>query len=133
MSNFFKSLFKIILLVPPLVLFINWRVDTAVKKAVEESKITMPIAVDELYAVKCALCHGGNGDGRGAFPRINNYPKDELAEKLKTHKSASNSDPIIKIEAGTLSGAEIDALSRFITTMRPAEPQSSTQPAKTVK
>ena len=121
MSNFFKSLFKIILLVPPLVLFINWRVDTAVKKAVEESKITQPIAVEEMFAVKCALCHGASGEGSDVFPKINKFSKDELVEKIKMHKTSSSTNPIIKIEAGSLSDAQIDALSRFITTMKPSE------------
>lgn len=123
MTNFLKGLIALAVLIPPLMFFVNWRVDSAVKRAVEESKITQPIAVGELYAGKCALCHGANGDGSEMYPRLNKYTKEELASKLKMHKSVAGTNPIMKMQAGSLNDIQIEALAGFISTFKPVENQ----------
>jgi len=119
MTNFLKALIALAVLIPPLVFFVNWRVDSAVQKAVRESQIAMPIPVIELYAGKCALCHGANGDGSESYPQLNKYSKEELVAKLKAHKSVSGTNPIMKMQAGSLNDAQIEAISSFISTLKP--------------
>jgi len=133
MTNFLKGLIALAVLIPPLMFFVNWRVDSAVKRAVEESKITQPIAVGELFAAKCALCHGANADGSETYPRLNKYSKDELVAKLKMHKSVAGTNPIMKMQAGSLNDAQIEAIAGFISTMKPVESAKESAGSKAKK
>jgi cytochrome c553 len=119
MTNFLKALIALAVLLPPIVFFVNWRVDTAIEKAVKESQITQPIAVGEMFAGKCALCHGANADGSESYPQLNKYSKEELTAKLRAHKSVAGTNPIMKMQAGSLSDAQIVAIASFISTLKP--------------
>lgn len=121
MSNFLKTLIALAVLIPPIVFFVNWKIDNQVKKAVEESVVTQQVPVTELYAGKCAPCHGNNADGSEMYPRLNKYSKDELTAKLKAHKSANGNNQIMKIQAGSLNDTQITMLAEFITTLKPSE------------
>jgi cytochrome c553 len=118
MTKIFKYLLILIITIPPLLFFVNWRVDSAVQKAVESSKITQPISIVELYAGKCALCHGASGEGIGTAPRINQLSKDELTAKIISHKSIYSVNPVIEFKSGTITNSQVDAISSFVPTMK---------------
>lgn len=69
-------------------------------------------------AKSCAACHGADGNASAAqYPRLAGQYHDYLAQALREYKTGQRQNAIMVGFAGTLSDADIDALSRYFATM----------------
>jgi cytochrome c553 len=76
-------------------------------------KFTVKQATIEKAAM-CKGCHGREGEGRGAFPRLRNQHYQYLATQLKAYKAGNrNGGPMTGI-AKSLSKEDIKALSYYL-------------------
>jgi len=65
----------------------------------------------------CAACHGQNGQGMGAFPRLAGQSADDIISKLTTYKNrgeVGNMSSTMWAQAGQLSENDIETLGKFI-------------------
>ncbi|MBI2389693.1 MAG: c-type cytochrome [Deltaproteobacteria bacterium] len=69
----------------------------------------------------CARCHGGDGLGRGAFPRLAAQREEYLRSSLEVYARGERQSGIMRPLAASLSPAELDAAVRWYTA-RPAPP-----------
>jgi cytochrome c553 len=82
-----------------------------------------PAAIDAVaqYTSACASCHGPNGQGQGAFPKLSGQTADAIKAKLvdyKAGKQVGAQSALMYPIAQKLSDAEIDALSAHIATLQ---------------
>ena len=65
----------------------------------------------------CAACHGQQGQGMGAFPRLAGQSADSIIEKLTIYKNrgeVGNMSSTMWAQAGQLSESDINTLGEFI-------------------
>lgn len=65
----------------------------------------------------CAACHGQDGQGIGAFPRLAGQSADYISERLYAYKNKEQIGPMSSTmwaQAGMLSESDINTLSEFI-------------------
>ena len=65
----------------------------------------------------CAACHGQDGQGIGAFPRLAGQSADYISERLYAYKNKEQIGPMSSTmwaQAGMLSEQEIETLSEYI-------------------
>ena len=65
----------------------------------------------------CAACHGQNGQGMGAFPRLAGQSAEDIISKLTTYKNRGeigNMSSTMWAQASVLSETDIDTLGRFV-------------------
>ena len=65
----------------------------------------------------CAACHGQDGQGIGAFPRLAGQSADYISERLYSYKNKEQIGPMSSTmwaQAGMLSENDINTLSEFI-------------------
>lgn len=65
----------------------------------------------------CAACHGQDGQGIGAFPRLAGQSADYISERLYAYKNKEQIGPMSSTmwaQAGMLSENDINTLSEFI-------------------
>jgi cytochrome c553 len=69
------------------------------------------------YGGSCAGCHGRDGQGQGAFPKLAGLSAEQAAAKLrdyKTGKTLGVQTAIMAPNAANLGDAEIEALAQYI-------------------
>lgn len=79
-------------------------------------------ATDEFSSIRglwagCAACHGQNGEGVGAFPRLAGQSSEYIIDRLTTYKNRGNVGAMSSTmwaQAGMLSEQEIDTIGKFI-------------------
>ena len=65
----------------------------------------------------CAACHGQNGEGMGAFPKLAGQNSDYISQRLyayKNRETVGNMSSTMWAQAGMLSDADIQTLSESI-------------------
>jgi cytochrome c553 len=63
----------------------------------------------------CVMCHGPNGEGFGAFPRLAHQQREYLANQLRIFKSGrGRSDTPMSAVAPNLSEAEIQSVAAYL-------------------
>ena len=65
----------------------------------------------------CAACHGNEGQGMGAFPKLAGQSSDYISQKLyayKNRETVGNMSSTMWAQAGMLSDSDIETLSQFI-------------------
>jgi cytochrome c553 len=73
------------------------------------------------YTSTCASCHGPNGQGQGAFPKLAGQTADVIKAKLADYKAGKQvgaQSALMYPIAGKLSDEEIDALAAHIATLQ---------------
>ena len=73
------------------------------------------------YTSQCASCHGPNGQGEGAFPKLAGQTADTVKAKLvdyKAGKQVGAQSALMFPIAQKLSDAEIDALAAHIASLQ---------------
>jgi cytochrome c553 len=69
------------------------------------------------YETVCATCHGTNGQGVAAFPKLTGMTADQIAAKLQDYKAGKQVGPqtaVMAPNAKNLSDDEIKALASYI-------------------
>ena len=84
------------------------------------------ISADKLYAQKCASCHGQNGEGSDAHPKLAGIAKDVFVAKIEKHSNIQNTgaNPVMNSQASSLSKQDIEALSVYVSSLKPVEGQA---------
>ena len=65
----------------------------------------------------CAACHGNEGQGMGAFPKLAGQSADYLSGRLyqyKNNETVGNMSSTMWAQAGMLSDSDISTISQFI-------------------
>tara|TARA_Y100000004_G_scaffold194850_1_gene260440 strand:- start:2811 stop:3254 length:444 start_codon:yes stop_codon:yes gene_type:complete len=65
----------------------------------------------------CAACHGQNGEGMGAFPKLAGQSKQYIVERLTTYKNKGQVGAMSSTmwaQAGMLSESDIDTIGKFV-------------------
>ena len=79
-------------------------------------------STDEFSSIRglwagCAACHGQNGEGVGAFPRLVGQSSEYIIDRLTTYKNRGNVGAMSSTmwtRTGMLSEQEIDTIGKFI-------------------
>lgn len=69
------------------------------------------------YTASCASCHGANGQGMAAFPKLSGLTPDVVKARLADYKAGKQVGPqsaVMMPIASMLSDAEVDALATHI-------------------
>jgi cytochrome c553 len=82
-----------------------------------------PAAVDgpAKYTASCASCHGANGQGVAAFPKLVGLTADVVKSRLADYKAGKQVGPqsaVMMPIASMLSDAEVDGLAAHIATLK---------------
>ena len=78
--------------------------------------------VDEFSSIRglwagCAACHGQDGQGMGAFPKLAGQSKQYIVERLTTYKNKGQVGAMSSTmwaQAGMLSDSDIDTIGKFV-------------------
>tara|TARA_B100000212_G_scaffold338141_1_gene314194 strand:- start:1609 stop:2052 length:444 start_codon:yes stop_codon:yes gene_type:complete len=65
----------------------------------------------------CAACHGQNGEGMGAFPKLAGQSKEYIVGRLNAYKNKEtigNMSSTMWAQAGMLSESDIDTIGKFV-------------------
>ena len=65
----------------------------------------------------CAACHGQDGQGMGAFPKLAGQSKQYIVERLTTYKNKGQVGAMSSTmwaQAGMLSESDIDTIGKFV-------------------
>jgi cytochrome c553 len=65
----------------------------------------------------CAACHGQNGEGMGAFPKLSGQTSEYIIDRLTTYKNRGNVGAMSSTmwaQAGMLSEDDIETIGKFI-------------------
>ncbi|MEF3192956.1 MAG: c-type cytochrome, partial [Halothiobacillaceae bacterium] len=76
----------------------------------------------------CAACHGANGEGAGAFPKLAGLSAADVETKLKKYRAGEQVGPqtaLMAPNAAALSDAEIANLAAYIATLGAAAPAAT--------
>ncbi len=78
-----------------------------------------------IFAQHCAACHGGNGMGRGEYPRIAGQQPKYVVRTLTNFRKDAASRPSVIMSSATagLKDADIQALAAYVANL-PVKPQS---------
>jgi cbb3-type cytochrome c oxidase subunit III len=68
-------------------------------------------------AATCLGCHGENGAGNGAFPRLAGQQPDYLVKQLTTFKDGSRKNGQMQAIAGAISEDDIKALAAYFSSL----------------
>jgi cytochrome c553 len=80
--------------------------------------------------VDCVRCHGRDGDGRGASPRLAGQSQDYLRASLQAYGRGERHSGMMQAAAAGLDATQIDRLSRhFAALPAPAAPAPAAAPA----
>jgi len=79
-------------------------------------------SADEFSSIRglwagCAACHGQNGEGMGAFPKLAGQTSDYISDRLYAYKNREQIGAMSSTmwaQAGMLSEQEIQTLGKFI-------------------
>jgi cytochrome c553 len=79
-------------------------------------------SVDEFSQIRglwsgCAACHGQEGQGMGAFPKLAGQSADYISDRLiayKNRETIGNMSSTMWAQAGMLSEQDIDTIGKFI-------------------
>ena len=79
-------------------------------------------SADEFSSIRglwagCAACHGQNGEGMGAFPKLAGQTSDYISQRLYAYKNREQIGAMSSTmwaQAGMLSDSDIETLSEFI-------------------
>jgi cytochrome c553 len=89
--------------------------------------ITLQADIGQVYMKNgCSSCHGIYGEGIGASPRLQGQREDVLRKRLydlKNGKTRSAFGTIMISFAQGLSNAQIDAMARWLSTLKKVEPE----------
>lgn len=88
---------------------------------IEQKKKELASA-DEFSSIRglwagCAACHGQNGEGMGAFPKLAGQTSDYISDRLYAYKNREQIGAMSSTmwaQAGMLSDSDIETLSDFI-------------------
>tara|TARA_B100001939_G_scaffold212255_1_gene182634 strand:+ start:923 stop:1357 length:435 start_codon:yes stop_codon:yes gene_type:complete len=88
---------------------------------IEQKKKELASA-DEFSSIRglwagCAACHGQNGEGMGAFPKLAGQTSDYISDRLYAYKNREQIGAMSSTmwaQAGMLSDSDIQTLSDFI-------------------
>jgi cytochrome c553 len=61
----------------------------------------------------CAMCHGANGEGKGANPKLAGVAQGQFVQAMEDFKSGKRKDPTMKTYADSLSAADIANLAAY--------------------
>lgn len=73
------------------------------------------------YTASCASCHGANGAGMGAFPKVAGLTADVVKSRLADYKAGKQVGPqsaVMMPIASMLSDAEVEALATHIASLK---------------
>jgi len=74
----------------------------------------------EMSATTCFMCHGPEGKYvGGSIPPLAGYPESVMAQQLKAIKTGKRKSTIMKRHISGYSDAEIDALAKYFSTLKP--------------
>ena len=79
-------------------------------------------SADEFSSIRglwagCAACHGQNGEGMGAFPKLAGQSKQYIVERLTTYKNKGQVGAMSSTmwaQAGMLSERDIGTIGKFV-------------------
>ena len=82
-------------------------------------------AADEFSSIKglwagCAACHGTEGQGMGAFPKLQGQSADYISKALVQYKNGETRGPqsvLMWGQAGMLTDQQIELISRYVETL----------------
>lgn len=80
-----------------------------------------PVDGKGIYAGKCVACHGQNGEGKGAYPKLAGNSKDDALKKLNGYVDGTYGKAQKMMMAGqakALSDAERAAVAEYIATLK---------------
>ena len=70
-------------------------------------------AAGQAKAKSCAGCHGANGQGNGANPKLAGKDPGEFVQALKDYKSGKRANAVMKTLSAPLSDADMENLAAF--------------------
>jgi cytochrome c553 len=76
-----------------------------------------PVDAATKYTASCASCHGVNGEGVGAFPKLAGVTADVVKARLADYKAGKQVGPqssVMMPIASMLSDAEVESLATHI-------------------
>lgn len=80
-----------------------------------------PVDGKQLFASRCAACHGQNGEGKGTYPKLAGNSKEDAMKKLKGYVDGTYGKTQKMIMAGqakSLSDADKAGVSEYIATLK---------------
>ena len=75
-------------------------------------------AAGKAKAKTCAGCHGANGLGSGANPKLAGKSEADIAQALKDYKSGKRANPMMKTFAAPLSDQDIENLAAYYASLK---------------
>jgi len=75
-----------------------------------------------IYKLRCANCHGANGDGAGGSPRVNGEKRHQIAAKLIGYKNKSygfGAKGVMELQVQDLSLEMIEELAEYLSALTP--------------
>ena len=90
---------------------------------------------NEIYAARCAGCHGENGDGGGGYPRVNGKKQGKIYAMLLGYKNGTygtTSKGVMTLQVQDLGEAQLEALASHLSSVTPRyEAPGPRKPEKT--
>jgi cytochrome c553 len=91
--------------------------------AAAQPEAVVPAVVDGAakFTASCASCHGANGQGMGAFPKVVGLTADMVKAKLADYKAGKQvgaQSGVMMPVAAQLSDAEVEALATHIASLK---------------
>jgi cytochrome c553 len=80
-----------------------------------------PVDAATQFKTVCATCHGPNGQGLAAYPKLAGLSADVAKAKLTDYKAGKQMGPqttVMAPIAAKLSDSDIDALAQYVTTLK---------------
>ena len=80
-----------------------------------------PMDAATTFKSTCATCHGPNGQGMAAYPKLAGNTADFVKGKLTDYKAGKQVGPqtaVMAPIAAKLSDSDIDALARYVATLK---------------
>lgn len=99
------------------------------EKKLEESTETFNAAEtmamekgSEIFAARCAGCHGANGDGGGGYPRVNGMEKEKIYAMLLGYKNGTygtTSKGVMVLQVQDMSDKQLSAIASHLSKVTP--------------
>jgi cytochrome c553 len=73
------------------------------------------------YKNVCSTCHGSNGQGVGAFPKLAGMTAEDVKAKLKDYKAGKQIGPqttVMAPNASNLGDSDIDAMAAYVASLK---------------
>jgi cytochrome c553 len=90
------------------------RREGAVSPGVQRGKAIYDQGVAARGVLACASCHGADGEGNGAIPRLAGQKADYLSVQLHAFSSGARANATMNLVAKSMTAADIKAVARYM-------------------